>query len=123
MVPTDRKQIMIVFDFMACRKVPIKRDELKTYADLANHLWTTLTFLSKNHSRIDIVFDLYLDASIKEERLRRIKDKAIEVNISSYHQVSYFDRGGSRKMSPPYLCEQVQYPRLFSRCFIGLMLK
>ena len=64
------------------------------------------TFLSKNHSRIDIVFDLYLDASIKEEeRLRRSKDKAIEVNISSYHQVSYFDRGGSRKMSPPYLCE------------------
>ena len=107
MVPTDRKQSMTVFDFMGyCRKVPIKRDELKTYADLANHLWITFTFLSKNHSIIDIVFDLYLDASIKEEeRLRRSKDKAIEVNISSYHQVSYFDRGGSRKMSPPYLCE------------------
>ena len=46
MVPTDRKQSMIVFDFMGyCRKVPIKRDELKTYAYLANHLWTTFTFL------------------------------------------------------------------------------
>ena len=64
------------------------------------------TLFSKNRSRVDIVFDLYLDASIKEEvRLRRSKDKAIEVNISSYHQVSYFDRGGSRKMSAPYLCD------------------
>ena len=107
MVPTDRKQSMIVFDFMGyCRKVPIKRHELKTYANLANHLSTTFTFLSKNHSRIDIVFDLYFDPSIKEkERLRRSKGKAIEVNISSYHQVSYFDRGESRKMSPPYFCE------------------
>ena len=68
MVPTNRKQSMIVFDFMGyCRKVTIKRDELKTYADLANHWWATFTFLSKNHSRIDIVFDLYLDASIKEK--------------------------------------------------------
>ena len=107
-----------------CRKVSIKRHELKTYADLANHLWTTFTFLPKNHSRIDIVFDLYLDASIKEEEhLRRSKDKAIEVNTSSYHQVSYFYRGGSRKMSPPYLWSRFNILACFRDVFIGLMLK
>ena len=91
-VPIHSEPYMVVFDFMGyCRKVPIKKIELKTYADLASHLWTTFTSLSKQCSRLDIVFDLYLDASIKEEeRLRRSKDMAIEVNISSYNQVSYF---------------------------------
>ena len=61
-VPSDEAhQSALIIDFMAyCRKAPIKKLLLKTYEDLAKHLWATFQRLSPTSQRIDIIFDLYL---------------------------------------------------------------
>ena len=84
--------------------------DLKTYADLAKHLSASFTTLAKDSARLDIVFDLYLDASIKqEEHLRRSKDKATEVKkfqlpsgATSYH--GWFWASSSNKMQLQKIC-------------------
>ena len=125
MFPTNRKQSMIVFDFMGyCRKLPIKRDELKTHADLPNHLWITFTFLSKNHSRINIVFDLCLDASIKEEeRLRQSKDIAIEFTFPVIIRSVTLTEVDLERCLRLICVSRFNILACFRDVFIGLMLK
>jgi len=70
--PSDMDSV-IIFDFMAfSRRVPVKKLKLVTYEDLFKHLFGTFKRHSTNSKRIDIVFDIYLDSSIKQhERTRR----------------------------------------------------
>ena len=87
-VPSTHIPSAILFDFMAyCRKVPVKKLHLKTYEDLVKHLWSTFNHLSRNRGRLDIVFGLYLDQSIKQqERSRRAEAQIIETTISNIKQ-------------------------------------
>ena len=87
-VPQSNKKCMITIDFMGyTRKVPVKKMKLNTYADFANTLWKTFLNLAVGCSRIDVVFDLYLQQSIKQdERKRRSKTDAIETTISHLEQ-------------------------------------
>ena len=87
-VPSGDMQTALIIDFMAyCRKVPIKKLLLKTYADLAKHLWTTFQCIFPLSQRIDIIFDLYLDKTIKQgERSRRSKGESIEITIKTPNQ-------------------------------------
>ena len=62
----------LIIDFIAyCRKLPSRKHLLKTYGDLVIHLSATFQRLSLSSERTDIVFDLYLDRSIKECELKR----------------------------------------------------
>jgi hypothetical protein len=92
-VPSDEMQTALIIDFMAyCRKVPIKKLLLKTYEDLAMHLWTTFQSIFPSSQRIDIIFDLYLDQSIKQgERNRRSKEGCIEITIKTANQALPFE--------------------------------
>ena len=84
-LPSTNHQRAIVIDFMAyARKVPIKKQNLKTYHDFVTSLWKTFQSLSETCSRIDIVFDLYNEQSIKaSERSRR--------NIHIQHRLTSTD--------------------------------
>ena len=56
----------VIMDFMSyARKVSIKYQNLKTYNDFFINLWSTLSFLFKSCNRVDIVFDVYKENSIK----------------------------------------------------------
>ena len=60
---------------------------LITYKDFFKVLWKTFSLLSIGCNRMDIVFDLYLEQSIKQaERSRRSKLLPIDTNISSNKQ-------------------------------------
>ena len=66
-VPMCKKKAILVLHFMAyARKVPVKKAKLKTYRDMAKHLWNTYTKLPSDYARIDIIFDLYITYTIKE---------------------------------------------------------
>ena len=82
-VPETSMKTAIVIDFMVyARKVPVKKMNLVCYEDLLGAFWKTFSFLSKGSTRIDIVFDLYPQQSIKQgERNRRRKLEPIETNI------------------------------------------
>ena len=84
---TDHRRAVVI-DFMGyARKVPVKKQNLKTYRDFVVHLWNTFQSLSETCSCIDIVFDLYLDQSIKAgEHSRRTKIEGIETYISNIDQ-------------------------------------
>ena len=59
-----------------------KKAKLKTYGDMAKHLWNTFTKLASDYARIDINFDLYINYSIKEtEWNRRNTVEGISTNI------------------------------------------
>ena len=75
---------MVAIDFMAyARKIPVAKLKLKTFGEFLVHLWQTFCFLSRNCSRMDIIFDLYLDQSIKEyERNCRNKSDGIVTAIN-----------------------------------------
>ena len=72
-VPTSPDmESMVVVDFMGyARKVPIKKLNLRPYHDFANHMWNTINKLSFNAARIDIVFDLHILQSIKQDERNR----------------------------------------------------
>ena len=78
----------LIIDFMAyCRKVPSRKLLLKTYGDLVRHLWATFQRLSLLSERIDIIFDLCLDRSIKEgERKRKSHNGGAETTILELKQ-------------------------------------
>ena len=78
----------LIIDFMGyARKVPVKTQNLKTFLDLAKTLWNTFLSISTSCSRLDIVFDLYQNNSIKgSERKRRKGDDAIITFIDSLDQ-------------------------------------
>ena len=62
----------------------ISYDELER---IAENLWSIFESLSSNCSRIDIIFDLYHDSSIKgSERDRRSKHPGILTPVSSADQ-------------------------------------
>ena len=87
-LPKSSLKTVVVIDFMAyARKVAIKTLKLVTYEDFFNNLWNTFCSLSKGCKRIDVVFDVYLNCSIKEgERSRRSKEDSIETFITSIKQ-------------------------------------
>ena len=69
----EGKYQMIIIDFMSfARKVPIKRLNLKIFSGFVANLWSSFNSLSRDCTRIDIVFFLYKDDNIKAgERSRR----------------------------------------------------
>ena len=80
---------ILVVDFMSIlRKVPVKKKGLKTYNDLMKDALCMI--LSAAHiglKRIDIIFDIYSENSIKQlERTRRAIQGQISVKISSGEQ-------------------------------------
>ena len=95
-VPTSPDmESMVVVDFMGyARKVPIKKLNLRTYHDFANHMWNTINKLSFNAARIDIVFDLYILQSIKQDERNRRGGK----------------RGGIEGISTMVTCPDQQLP-------------
>ena len=69
------------------RKVSIKYQNLKTYNDFFINLWSTLSFLFKSCNRVDIVFDVYKENSIKAyQQRRRTTGEDTETIISSFDQ-------------------------------------
>ena len=65
----------------------MKKAKLKTYGDMAKHLWNTSTKLASYSARIDIIFDLYITYIIKEtERNRRNAVEGISANIFGSEQ-------------------------------------
>ena len=62
--------------------MPLKKLKLRTFEDFTNNLWKTFRYLSRDSSRIDIVFDLYLKDSVKQyECDRRSKTDPINTFI------------------------------------------
>ena len=65
---------MFVVDFMGLvRKIPIKKQKLETFEDLAKTIFSMIVSYAKGASRIDIVLDMYNnETTIKaQERLAR----------------------------------------------------
>ena len=87
-LPSTIQKRVVIIDFMAyVRKVPIKTLRLNSYHDLFSNLWDTFTSLGHSCDRIDIVFDVYRDHSIKEsERRRRAAVEGIETLITTTDQ-------------------------------------
>ena len=87
-LPSTKHKRAVIIDFMAyVRKVPIKTLKLNTYNDFFGNLWDTFTSLSHSCDRIDIIFDVYIDHSIKaSERKRRAVVQGIETLISTFDQ-------------------------------------
>ena len=57
---------MVVIDFMAqARKVTVKKAKIRTFGVVVQFLWKKFKYLGNECERIDIIFDLYLDSSIK----------------------------------------------------------
>ena len=70
----ERLKAMVVIDFMAYpRKVATKKMNLITYKDFFKVLWKTFSSLYIGCNRMDIVFDLYLEQSVKQSERRRRK--------------------------------------------------
>ena len=84
-LPSSSKDRAVIIDFMGyARKVPIKKQGLKTYSDFFESLWKTFKSISENCTRLDIVFDLYKDQSIKaSERSRRATIEGIETVVNN----------------------------------------
>ena len=64
------KKAMVAVDFMAyAKKVPVKKTKLKTYGDIAKHLWNTFKNLTNSYATIDIIFGLYISCSVKDSTI------------------------------------------------------
>ena len=87
LLPTDHHRNMII-DFMAyTRKVSIEKQNLKTCNDFFINLWSTFSLLFKSCNRVDIVFDVYKENSIKaSERRQRTTGEGKEITISGFDQ-------------------------------------
>ena len=73
---SDKKSVIVV-DFMLCaKKVGIKKDKVKTYGEFCQKVQDMIMNLSKDCQRIDIVFDIYLENSIKASA-RKSRKKSI----------------------------------------------
>ena len=66
-----------LIDVMAClRNVPTK--QMKTFGDMLCRFMDWVSYLCTNATRVDFVFDTYIDGSIKDsERIRRGKSSSI----------------------------------------------
>ena len=74
---------MAIFDSVGfARQVPAKKSKLKKFSDLCNHLQKSFQGLAEYCERIDTVFDLYHEKSIKgNERNRRGKQAGILTDV------------------------------------------
>ena len=74
---------MVIIDFMAfIRKLPFKKLKLQTYGDLAATLMERIMSNAVGSSRIDIIFDVYQQNSIKDgERAARAAAQGITISI------------------------------------------
>ena len=83
-LPSLTGHSMAIIDFMgSARKIPTKKLKLKRFSDLSSFLWTGFAEFSKNCSRLDIIFDLYRQRSIKAtERDRRAKHVGILTEVN-----------------------------------------
>lgn len=75
-----------VFDFMLHARAiaAAASSSMKTFGDLAEKILNRITALSKEAERVDVVFDLYQENSIKAgERLRRTKKDPVHMTISN----------------------------------------
>ena len=88
-LPETNHPRVIIIDFMAfARKVPVKKKKLNSYNDLFDSLWNTFNTLATSCERIDIVFDVYVEHSVKaSERRRRATVEGIETMISTFDQI------------------------------------
>ena len=88
-VPLTTKSALII-DFMAhSRKVTGNKNKLKirTFGDWMEYLWESFITLSDSAERIDVIFDLYLQTSRKDnERSNRAKTYGIKTNIGHIDQ-------------------------------------
>ena len=64
-VPATDEPSMIAVDFMSFARKITKKLKLRNYQQFAQHLWNTFSHYGKNCTRLDIIFDLYLEKSIK----------------------------------------------------------
>ena len=54
------------------RKIPLKSLQLRSFTEFAEHMQGMFLSISRNSQRVDIIFDVYVDDSIKAfERKRR----------------------------------------------------
>lgn len=69
-----------VIDFMAfARKVPTKSLKLKTYEEFVGSIWRAICQASHKSERVDIVFDVYKEKSVKGfERSKRSRKQPVE---------------------------------------------
>ena len=126
-VPQNIINCMIVIDFMSyARKVPIKKLGLKTFGDLFSNLWDTFQNIHKNCSRIDIVFDLYVESSLKTYgRIYRYQVDSIEVDIRSISQplpveVDTFWSSSTNKTKLPFpTMDAIKLERALVSCRTG----
>ena len=79
---------MVVIDFMGyARKMPTKKMKLKSFGDLMKCLISKFKSLAETCTRVDIVFDLYRENSIKShERKRRSTKSCIATSVSHHDQ-------------------------------------
>ena len=69
---------MIVVDFMVCAKnVTIKKGNVKTFGEFCQKVQNMILNLGKDYHRIDIVFVIYLENSVKASA-RKSRKKSIE---------------------------------------------
>ena len=67
----------------------MKKAKLKTYGDMARHLWNTFTKRASDYARIDITFDLYMTYGIKELKQNR-KNAVKGISANNLDQNSNF---------------------------------
>ena len=66
-VPVDTKETAIFIDFMAyARKIAVHK--LKTFGEFEDALWKTFKYLSRNCQRVNMLFDLYINNSVKKRK-------------------------------------------------------
>ena len=77
----DSEEVTVI-DFMAyARKIPLKTIQLKLFEEFAKHLLDIFLSISWHSQRVDIIFDVYVEDSIKafEENRRTTAIKLIEI--------------------------------------------
>ena len=87
-IPINEMNSAILIDFMTYyRKVPVKNSNFKHVKTWPITFGKTFQRISSNCGRIDIIFDLYLDQSIKQvEGMRRSKGEIVQTTILSIKQ-------------------------------------
>ena len=80
--PFDTMNTVYLIDVMAnVRKIRANAKETKTFGEFVHSFLTYIQNIAKRASRIDFVFDSYIDKTIKDsERQKRAKTSAIELS-------------------------------------------
>ena len=75
---------MIVVDFMVCAKnVTIKKDNVKTFGEFCQKVQNMILNLGKDYHRIDIVFVIYLENSVKASARKSSKTSIEPIPMST----------------------------------------